>query len=183
MPNVFRDPCNCHRRLISVAFKATGDWNCLRDYWARTTPNPGYKPVDYPGLPMKTEEYQKALEEAQKYLGNSYLWGGKVPPYFDCSGYVSWCYKIGGIFENSGLGTDAIFELCEKVEESESFQGDLCFWGIHTGSAHVAIYIGNGYILDSSGGGVGYHLRSYHDSVVTFNGYYRVIGHNPKGEL
>lgn len=100
--------------MISVAFKATGDWNCLRDYWARTTPNPGYKPIDYPGLPMQTEEYQKALEEAQKYLGNSYLWGGKVPPYFDCSDMLVGVIKLAEFLKILVWGLTRFFRYVKR---------------------------------------------------------------------
>ena len=41
------------------------------------------------------------MEEAEKYLGYPYVWGGYNPnTSFDCSGFVSW------VVNNCGLGYD-----------------------------------------------------------------------------
>lgn len=179
MPNRWRDPTSRHRRLTTTPTAA--NWNTLINYWADTNPYPGYDPTPYPGLPMGTPQLKTMLQEAQKYLGYSYKWGGKTPPYFDCSGYVGWCYKYAGIIPESVVSyTGTLHDYCTQVPEEDALPGDLCFWNGSNGTtydsnAHVGIYIGNGYILDDSGKGVAYRLVTYHYQS-RFAGYFRVPG-------
>lgn len=179
MTNKWRDCIGRGRRLTT---HPTGvNWVTLVNYWGDTPDFPGYLPVPYPGEPMGTEKLQEMLEEAQKYLGYSYQWGGKTPPYFDCSGFVGWCYKVVGLIPwevDSYTGT--LHDYCTEVSESEALPGDLCFWNgsngtTWEGNAHVGIYIGNGYILDDSSGGVDYRLVTWHYQD-RFAGYFRVPG-------
>lgn len=179
MSNRWRDPCSRYRRLTTTP---TGvNWVCMRNYWSDTDPYPGYLPGDYPGEPMQTPQLREMLDEALKYLGYSYQWGGKTPPYFDCSGYVGWCYKYAGIIPDEITSfTGTLFDYCYQVDESDALPGDLCFWGGDTMSAwdsgaHVGIYIGNGYILDDASSGVDYRLVTWHYPS-KFLGYYRVPG-------
>ena len=51
---------------------------------------PGAEDGEYPGE-MGDGTYQALMEEAQKYIGYPYVWGGSSPQTsFDCSGYVCW---------------------------------------------------------------------------------------------
>lgn len=183
MPYVFRDPCNVHRRLIS--FPTESAWNSLLNYWAETYPFPDYTPEPNPGIDRPTDgsaqyrrEYQTMLQIAQQYLGYSYSWGGKTPPYFDCSGFVAYCYKQAGIFDSGVVAyTGALIQECTKVSDASSRPGDLCFWSgnsgdANSGNAHVGIYIGNGKVLDDSGSGVAYRDVTWHPAS-RFMGYYR----------
>lgn len=181
MPYTFRHECNIKRRLTTQPIGA--NWNSLINYWATTYPFPGWDPdnpedTEYPGEPMPNEQYDEMLKEAQKYLGYSYLWGGKTPPYFDCSGFVGWCYKYAGIIPESVVSyTGTLQEYCDKVPDGEERPGDLVFWNgtggtTWEGNAHVGIYIGNGKILDDSGGGVAYRDLTWHGTE-RFAGYYR----------
>ena len=88
------------------------------------------------------QKRQRVLEVAKKYLGVPYIWGGKTPSGFDCSGFVGYVYKeaLGKDIttwtvtqENAGTvrGLDGLLE------------GDLLFWGNRGNSTHVAIYVGN----------------------------------------
>ena len=49
----------------------------------------GVDEFPYPGEPIGDGSYKALIEEAEKYLGYPYVWGGSNPrTSFDCSGYV-----------------------------------------------------------------------------------------------
>lgn len=92
------------------------------------------------------DQREAVLNEAEKYLGIPYVWGGKDPSGFDCSGLVSWVYRYA-------LGMDFIAYtvsqevLGQEVSLSDLEMGDLLFWGDSGASHHVAIYIGGGQYI------------------------------------
>lgn len=156
-------------------------WASLLNYWAETEPFPGYEEIPFPGDPSPggsaayEHQYQTIIVEGSKYLGYSYSWGGKTPPYFDCSGFVGWCYKYAGVIPESVASyTLALREYCTQVPDDYRRPGDLVFWaGVpDESSAHVGIYIGNEHILDCSGSGVAYRDLTWHP-VSRFMGYWR----------
>lgn len=179
----FRWPYAQKRRLLTIPF--SGQWRTMLDYWAKTYPAPvvpGSPTVtDYPGTTMPNATYEAMLAEAQSYIGYSYTWGGKTPPYFDCSGYVGYLYKKYGLMPDtvvSYTGTIYAYLKDYQVDESEARAGDIAIWGgsstgtADEGNAHVAIYIGNGYVLDASGNAVGYRTVAWH-GYTRFLGYFR----------
>ena len=82
---------------------------------------------------------QAVIDEAMKYLGVDYVWGGTTPDGFDCSGLVQYVYRNVGISlprvsqDQQNAGT--------RVSLDSLQPGDLIFWG--SPAWHVAIYIGN----------------------------------------
>jgi cell wall-associated NlpC family hydrolase len=89
---------------------------------------------------------QTLIEVAYKYLGTQYVWGGKSPSGFDCSGFVYYTlnksgYKIG--YMTSAGWNNSGFTFVENMDDLK--QGDIC---VFTG--HVGIYIGNGHMIDAS---------------------------------
>ncbi|MGV9674293.1 C40 family peptidase [Nocardia sp. NPDC003482] len=104
-----------------------------------------------------------ALDAARTKIGSEYVWGASGPSSFDCSGLVQWAYKQAGInlprtsFEMSHVGKPVAFEQLQP--------GDLV---IQNGGGHVAMYAGDGKILQApqSGETVSYAPLNP-DSVVT----------------
>ncbi len=59
----------------------------------------GYSATDkitgIPGEAFNDETFAKLMQEATKYIGFPYQWGGSTPETsFDCSGFVCWVYTI-----------------------------------------------------------------------------------------
>lgn len=91
---------------------------------------------------------EKAVEYGKSKLGALYWWGTAGPTYFDCSGFVSWCYNQSGA--NVGRQTTTTFAKMGKAVPKDKSQlkvGDLIIT-----SGHVVMYIGNGEIIGANGG-------------------------------
>ena len=107
-----------------------------------------------------TGEFRIVVDELEKYLGWSYVWGGKNPSTgFDCSGFVSWGLAQIGITLPSYAASQ--YDLTVPIDPSEAQPGDLVFFkGTYGGPnhvSHVGFYIDETTMLDSNGSGVGYH--------------------------
>ena len=100
----------------------------------------------YPGEPPTDETFARMLEEAEKYLGYPYVWGGSSPATsFDCSNHSGW--NVGR------LGAQALCNLCTPVSVEDARPGDLVFFRytynapIPDGATHVGIYVGNSQMI------------------------------------
>lgn len=94
----------------------------------------------------KANDRSAILEEAKKYIGTPYVWGGKTPAGFDCSGFTSYVYRqVYGI----ELGSYTVPQETsgETIDIAQAKPGDLLFWGGHGGSYHVAISMGEGQYI------------------------------------
>ena len=90
------------------------------------------------------------VNEAKKYLGTPYLWGGTAPGGFDCSGLMQYVYGKMGIklprvsYDQMGVG--------QAVGMKGLRAGDLVFFDTepgHKGADHVGMYIGGGRMIDA----------------------------------
>ena len=107
---------------------------------------------DIPADALSDPQFAKMIQEAEKYLGVPYVWGGYSPSGFDCSGFVSWVINNCGNGWNVGRCTaDELRSHCSQVSPSEAKPGDLIFYAGSNGKVnHVAIYIGNGRIVHAA---------------------------------
>ena len=96
------------------------------------------------GSPARGAE--AAVAEARRQLGKPYEWGSPGPDSFDCSGLTSWAWRAGG--RSLPHSSVAQFGATRRVELEDIQPGDLLFFGspIH----HVAIYAGNGTMIEAS---------------------------------
>ena len=106
-------------------------------------------------------QFARIMEEAQKYIGYPYVWGGASPETsFDCSGFVSWVYTESGVYNTGRLGATGLYGICKKITPEQAQPGDLVFFEGTMGDAadgitHVGIYVGGNHMLHC-GSPIGY---------------------------
>lgn len=79
------------------------------------------------------------------HLGTPYVWGGKGPGGFDCSGFVSWAFAQEGISIPSS--TSGLQSTGTKVSSSNMQPGDIVFFDTYKTNGHVGIYLGGGKFI------------------------------------
>jgi len=79
-----------------------------------------------------------------QYLGTPYVWGGASPGGFDCSGLVTWLWAQHGYAIPHFAASQFHMGPVWIQDQSQLRPGDLVFF--HE-LGHVAIYIGNGYVV------------------------------------
>ncbi len=103
------------------------------------------------GNEYTSEAAQRLLEEAARYLGTPYVWGGYSPSGFDCSGFVSYCLTNSGVRNTGRLTAQGLYDMCTPVSESDVQPGDLIFFtGTYNAGVpvtHVGIYVGDGQMI------------------------------------
>lgn len=126
--------------------------------YASTLREPGKH--DVPEAYLEDETFRRILEEAEKYIGYPYVWGGDSPETsFDCSGFVSYVFTNSGVRNVGRLGATSLYGVCRKITPEEARPGDLVFFektisGVD-GITHCGIYVGDGFMLHC-GSPIGY---------------------------
>jgi cell wall-associated NlpC family hydrolase len=114
-----------------------------------------------PGRVRGPQAIEYVIRRGGTQLGVPYSWGGGKPTGpstgvgsgagtvgFDCSGFTQFSYAGVGVLIPKYSGDQ--YNTGRKVPVSQAKRGDLLFWG-PGGSQHVAIYLGGGRMLESSG--------------------------------
>jgi hypothetical protein len=109
----------------------------------------------YEFMPFNRAEIETKLEavlifaQAAKQVNNVYLWGGTTAPNYDCSGLVQSAFASENIWlpRNSYQQGD----FTERVALEDLLPGDLIFFAKGRRIDHVALYLGEGYYIHSSG--------------------------------
>jgi cell wall-associated NlpC family hydrolase len=145
-------------------------------------------------LPELTTRQRQVLTTAVHYVGYPYVWGGTSPGPesefgvrsaggFDCSGYVWRVYKLtqypGAARLPGVLRGRTTYQMSGEVPQRELVPAaklqpaDVMFFGAHGRRSkpsevdHTALYLGNGWFIQSSGEGVtllpfdGWYTHSY----------------------
>ena len=87
------------------------------------------------------------VQEAKRFLGIRYLWGGLSAWGFDCSGLVWDIFRTFG--RTIPRDADPQFRSGTPVARDALRPGDLVFYGTQRYVHHVAIYAGNGQMLEA----------------------------------
>ena len=129
------------------------------------TPGTGSLPGNTSGT--ASERIEKVIARGMSQLGVTYAWGGgnKYGPTlgirdggvadgygdyakigFDCSGLTLYAFAAAGITLDHYSGSQ--YTAGRQVPTSQIKRGDMLFWGAG-GSQHVAIYLGDGQMLEA----------------------------------
>jgi hypothetical protein len=95
----------------------------------------------------------KLVNEAKRFLGVPYLWGGVTVTGFDCSGLVRTVFSKFGIY--LPRDTKDQISVGERVERDCIKTGDLLFF-----TRHVGFAVGSTRIVHASRGGGGVRLEA-----------------------
>ncbi|MEU5431256.1 NlpC/P60 family protein [Streptomyces olivoreticuli] len=87
----------------------------------------------------------KALEYAYQQIGKPYVWGAAGPDSFDCSGLTSQAWAHAG--DVIPRTSQEQWKSLPRVPLDEIRPGDLVIY--FEGATHVAIYIGNGLVIQA----------------------------------
>ena len=114
------------------------------------------------------------VENAKKYLGVPYVYGGATPAGFDCSGLTQYVYNESGITIPRVAADQYKSNSGQFVDKSQLQPGDLVFFTGNNGSksnpGHVGIYVGNNQMIHAPSTGktvryqdisTSYYVNSY----------------------
>jgi cell wall-associated NlpC family hydrolase len=102
----------------------------------------GTTTATYTGATSTQAEQAVAFAYAQ--LGKPYQWGGTGPGSYDCSGLVQAAWAAAGV--SIPRDTYSQWAALPHISMSALEPGDLIFYD---GEGHVAMYVGDGYIIDA----------------------------------
>ena len=128
--------------------------------------------------PGSSAQIEAVIARAESQIGVPYVWGGgdaNGPTTgvnggslsgFDCSGLVLYAYSAAGISLPHYTGYQ--YQRGTQVPASEAKRGDLLFWG-PGGSQHVAIYLGDGMMIEAPQTGMNVQITPVRWSGMTPN--------------
>ncbi len=97
-----------------------------------------------------------AVQTAYAQLGKPYAWAGAGPASFDCSGLTAYVWAAAGVVLPHNAAAQAALVAPVEPVASAWAPGDLLFYD--TPIDHVAIYVGNGEMIEAEHSGVPVHL-------------------------
>ena len=122
-----------------------GDWNGdgVDSFGVR-----GGEAWELANRPASVTKGEIVLAAAREKIGGPYVWGANGPTEYDCSGLTRFAYGQAGKWlprlsgDQPSRGT--------LITPAEAQPGDLIWW-----PGHVAIYAGNGMMVDAANEGLG----------------------------
>lgn|GEM_PF-561503 len=162
-----------HGRVVAVGFVGIAP--------VIFAPSPGHPDVvtNGPTRPisgLKLNQASIATGDALSMLHHPYVYGGRTPGGFDCSGLMYWVWNHAGFWRttpHAAFPRDAASQsrVGYPVQRNDLQPGDEVFFADRSGYVfHVGMYIGNGLFVHAANPAqgvrvdsliVGYYARSY----------------------
>jgi len=173
LANLYRETdVTAHRPMLSLPFETrlevekegTGDhqgWFEVRLLDGRTAwIQAGDVIVDSHSLTI-----EEAIALAKRFLGVTYLWGGRSSLGYDCSGFTQMLVRSRGINMPRDADLQAAWNGVEPVDRKRLRPGDLLFFGSSADHiTHTGMYIGHGqFIHDTTHGHPGVQISRLRD--------------------
>jgi cell wall-associated NlpC family hydrolase len=147
-----------------------------------------YQDITFPPLSARQKQVARF---ALQFVGYPYIWAGEYPtkdsPYgyqaaggFDCSGFVFYVMKMHfgyGITVNERGAHDMAARAKPRLARKDLTCGDLMFFGPNGPKSsvasiyHAALYLGNGWFIQSTGSTDGVSLASLNTSMYWKNAF------------
>jgi cell wall-associated NlpC family hydrolase len=115
------------------------------------------------GIKAPSMQVQKVIDFACAQLGEPYQFGADGPSSWDCSGLTMKAWAAGGVSLPHSSSMQAGYGT--RVSVSELQPGDLVFY--YSPIHHVAIYIGNGLVIDAPHTGAFVNIRDMRLAQIT----------------
>lgn len=131
------------------------------------------------------------VQEASRYIGTPYVWGGESPRGFDCSGLVDYVLSGMGV-QNVPRTSEQQYAWVKKVQPDQLQPGDLVFLNFpgEQSPGHVMIYAGGRTVIQAPAPGQKVQRVAFDPQKAgttewggTVVGYGRVPGLDYSGEL
>lgn len=106
-----------------------------------------------------------AAKTAKNYIGTPYVYGGRSPSGFDCSGLTSYVYQRHGVKLPRSSTSQA--KVGRKIQKGRLKPGDLVFFaqnGRRGQVNHVGIYIGDGKFIHAPSTGKKVSIAKLNDN-------------------
>jgi len=94
---------------------------------------------------------EAAVNLAKQFLGIQYLWGGKSPKGFDCSGLIQTIFNAMEVVLPRDSEDQSRYFINHKINREKALPGDLHFFGTEKSVTHVAMEIGHRQYLHCQG--------------------------------
>ncbi|MGZ6550893.1 MAG: C40 family peptidase [Tumebacillaceae bacterium] len=94
---------------------------------------------------------QRIINDTYRYRGIHYVWGGKTPAGFDCSGFVYYMFRKHGVWVPYRT-SNTLFHTGYYISRSRLRQGDLVFFSVNRPGvvSHVGFYMGNNTFISAT---------------------------------
>lgn len=112
-------------------------------------------PQKYQPVTVSRQEIEQRIPEIIAFMKaamtqpHHYYWGGTIAPNYDCSGLMQAAFAASGVWLPRDSYQQADFT--ETISFEELQPGDLIFFQEKTRVDHVALYLGEGQYIHSSG--------------------------------
>lgn len=116
---------------------------------AAPAPAAAAAPAPAPAPVVEQSTGQQIVDAARSRIGSPYAYGATGPSTFDCSGLTSWAYSQAG--KSIPRTSQAQAAAGQQVSLNDLQPGDIIAY--YGGASHVAIYSGNGMMIDALNSG------------------------------